>query len=137
MTAPNAGPNSPEIHLSESDYDLIADLALRMRRGAPELSNLALDEIDRAQLHPDGELPGEIVAIGSEVEFDEEGNGPSRRVILVLPAEADIEAGKVSVMTSVGLGLIGLRAGQVIEWPRPDGSPRTLRIKSVRCSNVG
>jgi transcription elongation GreA/GreB family factor len=34
-------------------------------------------------------------------------------------------------MTLVGLGLIGLRAGQTIEWPRPDGSPRTLRIKSV------
>jgi regulator of nucleoside diphosphate kinase len=136
MSAPDAGRRAPEIHLSEADYDVIADLALRMRRGAPELSNLALDEIDRAELHSDGELPGDVVAIGSEVEFVAEANGMARRVTLVLPDDADIEAGKVSVMTSVGLGLIGLRAGQAIEWPRPDGAPRTLRIKSVRRSSA-
>jgi regulator of nucleoside diphosphate kinase len=131
MTALDAGGPRPEIHLTEADYDVIADLALRMRRGAPDLSNLALDEIDRAHLHPAGALPGGVIAIGSEVEFLEEETGLARRVTLVLPTDADIEAGKVSVMTLVGLGLIGLRAGQTIEWPRPDGSPRTLRIKSV------
>lgn len=126
----------PEIHLRESDYDVIADFALRMRRSDPRLSDLALAEIDRAQLHPTEDFPDDIVAIGSEVEFVAEGQDMARRVTLVLPADADIEAGKVSVMTSVGLGLIGLRAGQAIEWPRPDGAPRTLSIKSVGRSSA-
>ena len=135
MSTADADPERPEIHLSESDYDIIADFALRLRRSAPELSEIAFAEIDRAQLHSGDELPGDVVAIGSEVEFVEQGNGTVRRVTLVLPGDADIEAGKVSIMTPVGLGLIGLRPGQTIEWPRPDGALRTLRISSVHRSS--
>lgn len=133
MTEGNdAARSRPQIHLSESDYDRIAGLALRMERGAPEFARLVLDEIERAQLHPDGALPGDVVAIGAEVEFVDDGAADARRVTLVMPAEADISAGRVSVMTSVGIGLIGLAAGQSIDWPCPDGRPRTLRIRSVR-----
>lgn len=122
----------PTLHISESDYDLIADLALRMERGAPELSGKLLEEIDRAKIHPDDALPDGVVAMGSEVEFVDVANGTTRTVTLVVPSEADIDSGRVSVTTSVGAGLIGLSEGQEINWPTPDGRPRTLRILKVR-----
>lgn len=53
---------------------------------------------------------------------------------MALPAEADIEAGRISVVSSMGVGLIGLSEGQSIDWPYPDGRPRMLRISSVRCA---
>ena len=118
--------------MTESDYGRVAGLALRMQRGAAALSRTILEEIDRAEIHPDGRLPAGVVAIGSEVDFIDERSGDARRVTLVLPAEADIEDGRVSVMTSVGAGLIGLSEGQAIDWPCPDGRARTLRITSVR-----
>jgi len=52
-------------------------------------------------------------------------------VQLVYPADADIDAGKVSILTPVGAGLIGLRAGQAIAWPDRDGRARTLRVLGV------
>jgi regulator of nucleoside diphosphate kinase len=50
----------------------------------------------------------------------------------VLPADANMERGALSIISQVGAGLVGLRAGQSIEWPYPDGRPRPLRIVDVR-----
>ena len=127
-----AAAGRPEIHIGESDYDLIAAFALRIERSDPGLSRTIFGEIDRARIHPDKDLPANVVAIGSELEFVDERNGQVRRMTLVLPGEADIESGRISVMTQMGVGLIGLSEGQSIEWPLPDGRPRTLRIAKVK-----
>lgn len=129
-TAPSA--SKPPIHLIDEDYDIIAGLALSIERRLPDLSKLLLDEIDRAEIHARDALPPEVVALGSEVEFLDVDTGATRQVRLVLPVEADIEAGRLSILTSVGAGLIGLRKGQSIDWPRPDGSRRMLRILNVK-----
>lgn len=121
-------PGKPPIHLLNADYDVIADLALSIERRSPELSKMLLDEIDRAKLHPAGKLPADTVCLGSDVEFLDVETGTTRRVRLVLPADADIDAGRISILTPVGAGLIGLAKGQSIDWPCPDGRPRVLRI---------
>ena len=133
MQTENTNPSTakPPIQLSGADYDVIADLALSIERRSPELSKLLLDEIDRADIHEDGVLPSDVVALGSEVEFLDVEAGTTRTVRLVLPAEADIDEGRVSILTSVGAGLIGLRTGQSIHWPSPSGRPRVLRILAV------
>jgi regulator of nucleoside diphosphate kinase len=128
-TTPSA--EKPPIHLIDTDYDLIADLALSIERRAPQLAKMLLDEIDRAEIHGRDALPFDVVTIGSEVEFLDVETGATRRVQLVLPVHADIEAGRVSILTPVGAGLIGLRKGQSIDWPRPSGRPRVLRILNV------
>jgi len=129
-TTPSAG--KPPIHMIDEDCDIIASLALSIERRLPDLSKLLLDEIDHAEIHARDALPPEVVALGSEVEFLDVDTGATRQVRLVLPVEADIEAGRVSILTSVGAGLIGLGKGQSIDWPRPDGRSRMLRILDVK-----
>jgi regulator of nucleoside diphosphate kinase len=121
----------PELVISEADYDLIANLALSIERRSPELARQLLQEIDRAAIVPAPSIPPDVVAIGSEVEFEDETNGSRRVVRLVSPGEADIEMGRISILTSVGAGLIGMAAGSRISWPRPDGTNRWLRIMRV------
>jgi len=130
-SAATSASRKPPIHIAESDYERIANLALAMRRSSPQLAEQLLDEIDRAHLHPDDKLPPGVVGLGSEVEFRDDIGGGTRRIRLVMPREADIAAGRVSVMTSVGAGLIGMSEGQEINWPCPDGRPRILRILAV------
>lgn len=127
-----AQPRPPAIHISDTDYDVIAELALRMESRSPKLSRLILTEIDRAKVHAEGRLPDGVVTIGSEVTFLDDSNHTTRTVQLVLPGEADIEAGRISVMTSVGAGLIGMSVGQTISWPCPDGRARALKILEVK-----
>ena len=121
----------PPIHISETDYALIASYAMRLEASAPEVARMLLDEIDRADISSRDELPSDVATLGSAVTFVDEATGVRRRVQIVLPADADIERGSISIHSQVGAGLIGLRAGQSIEWPYPDGRPRTLRIVDV------
>ena len=130
--APTSSADKPSIHLIDTDYDIIAGLALSIERRSPELSKLLLDEINRAEIHERDVIPPDVVTMGSEVEFLDVEAGTKREVRLVLPADADIEAGRVSILTSVGAGLIGLREGQSIDWPCPSGRRRVLRILNVR-----
>jgi len=104
---------------------------MRLEATAPDVAEMLLDEIDRAEIHSRDELPSNVVTLGSVVTFVDESTGVRRCVQIVLPAEADIERGTLSIVSQVGAGLIGLSAGQSIDWPCPDGRPRTLRIVEV------
>ena len=124
-------PKKPPIHLIDAEYDIIADLALGIGRQSPDLSKMLLDEIDRAEIHAPGALPADVVTIGSEVEVLDAHTGATRQLRLVLPSEADVDAGRVSILTPIGAGLIGLRKGQSIEWPYRTGETRMLKILKV------
>ena len=67
----------------------------------------------------------------STVRFVDEAHGQERTVTLVYPHEADIEAGKISVLTPIGAALIGLSTGQTIEFQTPAGGWRSLTVTKV------
>ena len=131
-----SGTAKPPIHISETDYALIAGHAMRLEATAPEVARMLLDEIDRAEVHSRDELPQDVATLGSAVTFIDQSTGVQRRVQIVLPADANMERGALSIISQVGAGLVGLRAGQSIDWPYPDGRPRTLRIVDVRQNPV-
>ena len=57
--------------------------------------------------------------------------GQARRVTLVYTVEADTDLGRVSVLTPVGAALIGLAAGQSIDWTARDGRMHRLTLEGV------
>jgi regulator of nucleoside diphosphate kinase len=122
----------PPIHLLDRESDLLGDIALQLEHRFPVVSAMLLAEIERAEIHNADTLPADAVTIGSEVEFVDESSGNSRRVRIVMPAEADIEAGRISVLTPIGAGLIGLTTGQAIDWPDLEGREHRIRILDVR-----
>ena len=50
---------------------------------------------------------------------------------LVYPGEADMALQRVSVLTPIGAGLMGLRRGSAIAWPDRQGKPRMLEVIEV------
>jgi regulator of nucleoside diphosphate kinase len=121
----------PRIHLIEAEADRLFELAEGLSRGQPELSALLLKEIERAELHDAADLPPGVVSLGSRVEFVDETTGARRLVSLVYPQHADLEAGRLSVLTHVGAGLLGLTEGQRIAWPDREGREHQLRVLKV------
>jgi len=117
--------------MTETDADKITDLALAARDRAGQVSSLLLEEIDRADIVAPDALPSDVISMSSTVEFIDEGTGVGRTIQLVYPHEADIEQGRISILTPVGAGLIGLREGQSIAWPDRDGHVRALRVVKV------
>lgn len=125
-------PDTPSIHVLDTDYDAIAALAIQAEQAQPEVAALLLAELARAEVHSHADLPPHTVAMHSMVEFFDKGRGAHRTVELVYPQEADIEAGKISILTLVGAALIGMAAGTSIMWPDREGRSRWLKIVDVR-----
>lgn len=131
-------PALPLIIISRTDAERLSNLAEQMERSSPMAADLLLDEIERAEIRDDHAVPDDVVGMRSVVEFTDEANGKPRVVQLVYPPEADIAAGRVSVLTPVGAGLIGLSAGQTIMWPDREGHQRPIQIlKVTRKSDAG
>ena len=121
----------PAIHMIEDEADAISSQAMTVEDRLPQEAELLLDEIGRAKTYRKGKVPADVVTMYSTVEFVDEASGADRTVELVYPKDADIAAGRVSILTPIGAGLIGMRAGQSILWPDREGHQRWLRIISV------
>ena len=96
----------------------------------PEVSAALLSELERADVWPETAMPADVVRIGSIVEFEVD-HDRCLKVQLVLPENADINAGTISVLTPVGAALIGLSPGQSMEWSGNDGKARVLTVLAV------
>ncbi len=131
MTSQQDAATRPPLHLIDAEADQLYGLATQIEQRMPAVAQMLLAEIERAQTHPADQLPDGVVTMGSTVEFLDEGSGASRTVTLVFPANADIAAGRVSILTPVGAGLIGLSEGQSILWPDREGHERRLSIVKV------
>lgn len=121
----------PPVRLLEFEADNLTNLALSAAERGVQAAELLLDEIARAEMFKADRLPTGIVTMNSVVEFRDEASGSSRTVQLVYPGEADISAGRISILTPVGAGLIGLGEGHVIHWPDREGRERPLIILKV------
>lgn len=125
LNAPLAGAVSrPTIYLSHDDHEALS----RLVGDAPATgaAGLLQDELDRAVVCAAGDLPHGAVGLNRWVHYVDERSDTSRRVKIVLPSSADIDAGLVSVLSFVGAGLIGLTEGEGIIWTDPSGAQRKL-----------
>jgi regulator of nucleoside diphosphate kinase len=120
----------PAITMTHSDHARLSRLADSYSTRNQDVADQLFAELDRARLVADGSLRGDVVRMGSTLRFTTDA-GEDRTVTLVFPGEADIAEGKVSVLTPIGAALIGLSAGQSIDWTARDGQTHRLTVESV------
>ncbi len=125
----------PPITLSFDEADRLSELADATSRANPELSAFLEREISRAAIVEARKVPANVVRIGSHVTF-RDSDGTIAEVTLVLPGDADVNQGKVSVLTPVGAALIGMKAGQTISFAARRGT-RQITVLTVDGSPVG
>lgn len=129
--APKTGKRQkPAISITRSDHERLSHLADVFSEKNPAVSDQLSAELDRARVVADGRLPKDVVRMGSTLRFTTD-DGEDRTVTLVYPGEADIAEGKVSILTPIGAALIGLSAGQSIDWTARDGRTHRLTVESV------
>ena len=121
----------PSLVVSEADYDRLFLLAERARQRTPEVADGLLAELGRARVVDDTAMPADAVRMGSAVRFAMDGGEP-QDVVLVFPGEADIAQGRISILTPVGMALIGLSKGQRIAWTDAHGRSHELVVRAVR-----
>jgi len=91
-----------------------------------------LREIDRATVVAlKIAVLADAVTMNTQVFYTDETTGARQHLNLVYPQEAGGCACCVSILAPVGTALLGLSAGQAIEWDFPDGARRRLRVNQV------
>ena len=75
-------------------------------------------------------LPKDRISLLSKVEFTNLSTGVSRCFTLVGHHEMDLEQGKLSCKSPIGLALMGRKAGEIVDVQAPAGTYR-IRIDKV------
>lgn len=111
------------------------DARLRRLRRQYEVSDVVDEALDvllnQADLVSSREVPAQVVTMNSRVRVSAPQSGKAHLVTICYPAEADVERGRVSVLSPMGIALLGHREGQVVPWMRPDGSGDAWLIETV------
>lgn len=87
-------------------------------------------EIERAAIVEMEQLPADVVTLDSRVQVRDVETNLRTTYQLVLPSQANLANGRVSVLAPLGTALLGFRAGDEVEWTMPGGL-RRMRIESV------
>lgn len=123
-----AAQSLPDIMIPASDYDRLVQLATATQ---PHIADYFDRELGRARVVPDAEFDPRRARIGSRVTYRDEPSGRVRTVALAWPHDADLAFGRISVLTSIGAALLGMRPSSSIEWPAPVGGVRRLTVLDV------
>lgn len=120
----------PAITMTRSDHERLSRLADSYAGRNQDVADALQAELDRARVVADDRIAAGVVRMGSALRFTSD-LGENKQVTLVYPGEADIADGRISILTPIGAALIGLSAGQSINWTARDGRTHLLTVESV------
>ena len=121
--------STPAIIITRLDLQRLERLLDSLEDYGPTAQALEA-ELARAEVVGHDQVPAGVVTMNSRVHCREEGSGKDYHLTLVFPEDAGGE-NCVSILAPVGCALLGLSAGQQIDWPSPGGKPLKLTLLAV------
>lgn len=118
--------------ISQEDYRKLSALVAAYRI---DLVASLEEELGKATVVPDGQLPENIVSMQSKVTVVDLDSELETKLTLVYPHEADSTESldlKVSILAPMGAALIGLRVGDEYQWEMPGGRQKRFVVKGVQ-----
>jgi regulator of nucleoside diphosphate kinase len=121
-----------QILITREDKKRLLRVLPRLGPEYADREDLALlgEELERAVEVEPVDVPPDVVTLHSTVRVTDLESGAPLDYTIVMPGEANYDAGKISVLAPLGTALLGYRAGDEIEWEVPRGV-RRLRIDAV------
>lgn len=111
-------PNPNHLVVSARDAEALARMLGRHRRAhpfEPDASDQLADLLMTARLVVTERLPADRIAMGSTVTYREEPGGAHRTATLAYPRAARPSKGTISVLSPIGLALIGRAPGALVD----------------------
>lgn len=119
----------PNIIITKPDHGRLSRFIGRPGSAFFSVADFLEGELQRAKVvHPD-EVPADVVTMDTKVRFRSGSN--ERTVTLVYPEQADILKGLLSILTPVGVALLGVAVGDSMLWRGLDGETRMLTVQEV------
>lgn len=108
--------------IKKTDFHAIINLVenLAPTQKTKELGVLQ-SELRRAKTVADHTISDKVIQLGTYFEIRELSSGAKLSYHLVLPKYADLANKKISVLSPLGVALIGFQEGATFEWEMPGG----------------
>ncbi|WP_262269297.1 transcription elongation factor [Microvirga yunnanensis] len=115
--------NLPPITVPANDHSRLMRTAQELAEQGHPLAASLLQELHRATVCPAGELPDDVVTLDTFVTYRMAGEEAPDKRMLIHPDDRMWPPAELSVLTPVGLSLLGLRAGHRIPVIGSNGPP--------------
>jgi regulator of nucleoside diphosphate kinase len=113
--------------LSELDHGRIARLIGQRTHGNHPIAAV----LQQAEVLPPREMPADVVTVHSRLCLTALDSGEQLTLTLCFPPDADPARGLVSVLSPVGMSVLGLRVGDVARWRLPGGWEGAARVEAI------
>ena len=87
-------------------------------------------ELERGIEVDSTDVGSDVVTMNSTVRVADLDANTTHLYTIVFPADADVDKGRISILSPLGTALLGYRAGDVVTWEMPRGT-RRLRIEEL------
>jgi regulator of nucleoside diphosphate kinase len=124
---------TPDRTLTELDHVRLTHLLHRHPQGghaAPEAEAM-VDLLEAADVVPSHQVPPDVVTMNSQVLLGDLETGRHSTVTLSYPAETRPGEGRVSALSPVGEGVLGLPVGATARWVSPTGENKGAEILAL------
>lgn len=119
---------APRLVLSNDDFRRLS--ALVATQTAALASGLE-EELGRALVLPDTEVPEDVVSMDSLVKVRDLDTRKEQEYRLVFPHDANASEGRISVLAPLGAALIGLRVNDEYEFMAPKVRLKRFKVLSI------
>lgn len=125
--------STPEFRtLTELDHirlqNLIHRFPVDMSPGTAESLGAVIDNADLVR--PE-EVPADTVTMYSQILIANSATGAQSKLTLCYPHDAEPVKGFISILSPIGISLIGLRVGALARWHGPDGNSASAQLLSI------
>ena len=103
---------------------------LRKLMAAGHLADLA-ELLDEADVVDPREIPADAVTMYAQFVIRDLKTQQRRTLVLCYPVDAEPAQGYVSVLSPVGMSLLGQRVGTTTRWCTPDGEEHFAQVESI------
>jgi regulator of nucleoside diphosphate kinase len=117
--------------LTITDYNILRELA-KKAKDSTNIREIALltQELDRAIINEKDILDENIIRINSQVTIEDVATNKQMSIQIVMPSQANIKEGKVSILAPLCVAVIGFKENDEVEWQLPAGV-KTLKVIAV------
>ncbi|MBS0343160.1 MAG: GreA/GreB family elongation factor [Proteobacteria bacterium] len=110
-----------------TDLDHVRLTKLQCRQSLPALDEL----LEMTDVVSPQEVTADVVTMRSKLVIADARSGNHQTITLCYPADADPATGQVSVLSPVGLALIGTRVGATARWRTPGGEEGAAQVLDI------
>jgi regulator of nucleoside diphosphate kinase len=117
------------IVLSTGIFDLLKDHIRRRKLSRYNQAKLEM-ELRNARQILNKDLPADVVTVHTKVRVKELETGEQFTHIILPPAKARVKHNTISILSPIGVAMVGYCQGAELSWEMPEGV-KTYRIEEV------